>query len=610
MSPTVRHHLLRPAVILAWLMTVATGSVTAQTAGGPADQSSFDEVTAQLDKGGNAFVYVSTAGFSNKLETFLKTLDPTLKEIISRQQAKAQEKEYAKALVNIIHQAYKESGLGEISGYGASSYEFKPGMYRNKSFLHHYPQDNQGKLWQMFGGEPHALETINMMPANTAVVAFYDLDMDMLWKWQKELVLNCGSPSLVMKYKQTLQFLQQVMSLETMVQSIDGQVGFVLTLNPDRMVTLPIQKEQVRFPEPAFAMVAKTKTPAIQNFLTATLKQKLEPMNMQPQKATFQGEEITTVPMPLPLPFTVKIAMATVNDYFVLATNPALIENMIAARNGEADGLDDTPGFQEMTAGLELRGNAYGYVSSSFMESIQAFQTLGRSKLDPALRKLLAVVQELQAVEDTDAFGLMRVRPDGIVGVGHSRQGWAEMVGTQLIAVPATLITTIAGPKLLKAQKEAKRAGTKANLKQIGLACLMYAGENNGNFPAPDGYAGLTELSKSDILQVGPVYLSPADQKRQEQPNAKALTAENCSYIYVGAGYKDDDRFASITPLAFEDPDLGGGAINVLFIDGHVETLSGAFKSCRDVIEALHRKYKYNQRRHTSLLNKAKKLDQ
>ena len=81
---------------------------------------------------------------------------------------------------NIVTRVIKDSGVEDISGVGLSSIAIEKGLYRNKMLLHHYPGKGSGFLWKFLGKEPHALAGLDLLPANTALAIFSDLDVPLL----------------------------------------------------------------------------------------------------------------------------------------------------------------------------------------------------------------------------------------------------------------------------------------------------------------------------------------------------------------------------------------------------------------------------------------------
>ena len=73
---------------------------------------------------------------------------------------------------DIATRLIKDSGIEDVSGVGMSSVEIEKGMFRNKMLLHHYPGKGDGFLWKLAGGEPHPLNGLDFLPADTAMAFF------------------------------------------------------------------------------------------------------------------------------------------------------------------------------------------------------------------------------------------------------------------------------------------------------------------------------------------------------------------------------------------------------------------------------------------------------
>jgi len=128
------------------------------------------------------------------------------------------------------------------------------------------------------------------------------------------------------------------------------------------------------------------------------------------------------------------------------------------------------------------------------------------------------------------------------------RQQWAFLAGFVLVVFCAA---TLFFPALSKAKNKAQRITTLVNLKQIGEAAQMAAGENNGRLPA--SLDALTNLLGSDKI------LTDTESGRR--------------FIYVAGGENLDD-LPTNSVVAYSPTDKKGRA--VLFADGRVEVINGA----------------------------------
>ena len=163
-----------------------------------------------------------------------------------------------------------------------------------------------------------------------------------------------------------------------------------------------------------------------------------------------------------------------------------------------------------------------------------------------------------------------------------------------IIAILAALLL----PALQKARESANQIDCTSQLKQIGLAMTMYAGDNKSNLPVlpPDGTtlsiskshnsAGLYFLGFMDYLKTPKILIcrssknSPFTNFKTDPASvtftdtaANAKTEKN-SYLYY-AGFNTDDMTPEVgycrdknTNHADKD---GKGCGNVLFGDQHVE---------------------------------------
>ena len=135
----------------------------------------------------------------------------------------------------------------------------------------------------------------------------------------------------------------------------------------------------------------------------------------------------------------------------------------------------------------------------------------------------------------------------------------------------------------------ASRAKSLSNLKQIGMAALMYGDAYDGYYP--------DSLKATSFFLGGEVpkfFIAPFDQQSQPAKDITVFTEKNTSYAWLLPLVKlNKIRYPANTPAAFEKPWIfpeKTDKIAILYADGHIDTkkISGVSQmTCRQVAEIL-----------------------
>lgn len=135
-----------------------------------------------------------------------------------------------------------------------------------------------------------------------------------------------------------------------------------------------------------------------------------------------------------------------------------------------------------------------------------------------------------------------------------------------IVACIIILLTTILIPVFSQVREKARTSHCQSNLQQIGVALRIYAQDHFGKFPPQDNQLGPLYTYVQDLS----IFACPTDVGAQVTLRNGKLIGQ--SYRYKsGFGADDDPRVT----LVSDPPSINhSGGRNVLFLDGHVESLS------------------------------------
>jgi prepilin-type processing-associated H-X9-DG protein len=172
------------------------------------------------------------------------------------------------------------------------------------------------------------------------------------------------------------------------------------------------------------------------------------------------------------------------------------------------------------------------------------------------------------------AMGMRRARDPAVTGKGLAIAGLVLGVLNVLgWGAYFALIFAVMAPSLGRARETANRVKCASNLRQIGIAILLYANENHGHYPDSVDQLLLTQ----DITS--PVFVCPSSKDAAATGATTQAVATNLhtgghlSYVYLGKGMTNDA--AATTVVAYEPlSNHSNAGCNVLFGDGSVRFIA------------------------------------
>jgi hypothetical protein len=314
-----------------------------------AENNTYWQVTAKLDQGGEAFGYLHTEKITAALLSFLANLEKNLAATEVGRQAKT-----AQAFT-VLNMMFKGYGLEEISGLGYSSITLKPGLHRNRVVVYHCPGRGQGLIWNIAGPAPRYLDEMDMLADDTVLAFFADYNIEKLAAWigqqgQKKSGQEMGQGLAMMK----MGLAAAGIDGDRLLKSYGGRLGFLLTLDPEKRVTIPLGGSSISIPEPGIAILIQVND----EYLFNLIKDKLAVSGKAQIKDEAGVKQIIFPRLPMPLPLEPTIAQK--GNWLLVASMGSLVRDVFGS---EGQRLSDSEEFKAMAYKMPRRGNGFGYVS-------------------------------------------------------------------------------------------------------------------------------------------------------------------------------------------------------------------------------------------------------
>ena len=311
--------------------------------------NTYWQVTAKLDQGGEAFGYLHTekiiAAFMRVMANLEKNLAPAA---VGGQDKTAQ----AFSMLNMLFKGY---GLEEISGLGYSSITLKPGLHRNRVVIYHRPGRDQGLIWNIAGPAPRYLDEIELLADDTAMAFVADYNIEKLAAW----IGQQGKKMSGQQMGQGLAMMKSGLAAagidgDRLLKSYGGRLGFLLTLDPEKRVAIPMNGQSISIPEPGIAILIQVND----SYLFDLIKGKLAASG-QAQFKEEAGMKKIVFPR-LPMPFPLEPTIAQKGNWLIAASLGSLVQGVFSSDDGR---LSDNEDFKTVAYKMPRRGNGFGYIS-------------------------------------------------------------------------------------------------------------------------------------------------------------------------------------------------------------------------------------------------------
>ncbi len=416
----------------------------------PVEKTSFEAVAKHLDTGGGLYGYLSTESFFRMAAEFAGKMKATAEADLN---LTPEQKQRGEAVWQAVRTLVNESGLREISGAGMSSIAIRPGYYRMRAILHHYPEQGRGFLWHLHGGQATALDWVNWLPEKTTAAGSFDLTLEPL----REALAKAFASDEALR-PQWEQMEAQVkaatgLELRQILSGLGPVYGYVLVLDPATPFTIPRQTphgEPMTIPEPRLALMLQLRDEALLQWV----RERLAQIPGQPATTEEEGWTVQRIAIPIPLPFLSPV-VAWKGDRVLIASNEPLFREMLAVHAGKQPGLAATAAFKQAMEGLPTSGTSFGYVTPEFHDAIAAIQMQslkGNGPNQPGAAMMRVIQETFQARQLQASVG--QTTPEGWITVTNGGLSPAQAV-TVTTMVPVALVAAAVVPTLQASKRVA-----------------------------------------------------------------------------------------------------------------------------------------------------------
>jgi prepilin-type processing-associated H-X9-DG protein len=440
------------------------------------------------------------------------------------------------------------------------------------------PAPRQG-LMAMGDVDPLAPDLIKLIPVTSTIAGAFSFDLDKLFTQVVHLVEQFA-PEQSTQIQQSLGQVNQMLGFDIQkdfLAAMGPQWGYYVdpaTVGDGILGTTIVNR-------PRNAEQLQTSLTTLETMANAMIQQQMQgndpKMTVEFRQEAIEGTTVHYLATPVITP-----SWAIKNGTFYIGLFPQMV---VAAMDQPSDGksIQDNPDFQAVQQKLNAPASvsSFGYVDlpKTLPGSYQICLLINRLYFGlgdlfgahspplilPTLGKILPELEPAGSAgwADDAGFHFRGIEPFPLANALGSAQSMSGIgVGQSAMMVSVLL------PSLNRARETANRVKCASNLRQIGMAVLLYSNDNHGKYP-PD----LGTLIKTEDITAS-VFVCP-DTNSQPPPGmtpdqAADWVNHNSDYVYLGAGMVQGQQPSTV--VCYEkDKDHGGDGINMLFGDGHVE---------------------------------------
>ncbi len=532
-------------------MAMAWGFATVPAMGeGRDDQAVFDRSMRYLDTGGVLLMLINGADFSAGMLDGIDHLWGLVRQAADQEQAlDSPSFVMAEKVFHLVRAMISDSGLPEINAFGMSSKRREEGGFVNRTVLDIATVERPGIAWQLLSPENRPLDSWRVFPPDTVMGYYGGFDLHLLFSWLRDQINQSEFHEAQMGLAMVLEQMRQSgVDLDSLLASGNGDMAWVVTMQPDRRVALPMNGGDFQAPVLEGALLLGVRDDYLFGILDIYLTMMFEGQ-IERREADGVRWRLLDIDEFYQGQYPLQPVMARFDQYLVVASTQALAEAVVEVSRGRQESLYDTDQFNRLAAGLPRQVSSFTYVSPELMQEYRDFLTMTMADEDPNVRMFMEQWMNLTMGKDSFAVSVGYTTDSGMATAGNSPHSLRQTVLLPVVAVPAVAAGMLM-PAVSTARQRAHAVSCASNLRQVGIACIMYAYDHNERLP--QSLAAVKEYVGDDSVFTCPVT--------------------GHDYLYFGGGYSlRDIESPSRFVLAGDAAPHPDGSLSVLFVDGRVQ---------------------------------------
>lgn len=446
-----------------------------------AEPTVFQEVTAKLDAGGCLYAYLSTDQWLGGLSAQVARVREF---VLALPDLEGEDRAMVERGFKLGESLVRNSGLESLAGVGLSGIAVEKGFYRTRFVAQRAPGSGGGYGWQWFGTQPHALAALDWLPADTVWAMFGDLDLKAIWTAVEREAGEAGLDPLREALKELSANVEAATgrSLAAQLDSMAGEIGLALVLDPATTFKMPLPGGEQEFPEPSLLVAFKVKDDQLFDWVNQVLAE-----NPQSTRGDADGARWRSLSIPVPVPFPLRPTIGRAGDYLWVASSDVLFERVRKTKAGATPGLKSTAEFQRLARNLPTTGNSFNFMSARLSETLAEIQ---KAVLQQAAREQgggafpVELFQRLMGLaENPAALAIGWSDASGMQSVSQGNQEPSTVLVSSAVVAPTAVMAGMLLPALAKAKSRAQDVMCANNLKQIALGIHMYANDHEDVLP-------------------------------------------------------------------------------------------------------------------------------